>query len=241
MPCPDGILPISPHHDHRRAARPPPGGAATALHPRARARPGRDGDGLPRARPQARPARRAQGPPPEPRAERSAPSGSCARSGSTAALAAPAHPPAPRLRRGRRPALLRHALRRGRDRSASGSSASGSFRSPTRSGSRARSPTRSTTPTGTASSTATSSRRTSCCTRATRWWPTSGSPRLAATTAARRSPRPAWRSGTPAYMSPEQATGAAGRRPDRRLRARRACCTRCWPASRRSPDRRRKP
>ena len=40
----------------------------------------------------------------------------------------------------------------------------------------ARSPARSTTPTATASSTATSSPRTSCCTTAARWWPTSASP-----------------------------------------------------------------
>ena len=42
--------------------------------------------------------------------------------------------------------------------------------------------------------------------------------------------------GTPAYMSPEQASGAsAARRPHRHLQPSAACCTRCWPASRRSP------
>ena len=47
-------------------------------------------------------------------------------------------------------ALVHHAVRRGRDRCASGSRASGSSRSTTRSGSRARWRTRSTTPTATA-------------------------------------------------------------------------------------------
>ena len=68
------------------------------------------------------------------------------------------------------------------------------------------------TPTGTASSTGTSSRRTSCSRKASRWSPTSVSrprspppPATACTSPTGDSP-----SGTPAYMSPEQATAEPG-------------------------------
>ena len=69
-----------------------------------------------------------------------------------------------------------------------------------------------------ASSTVTSSPRTSCSPTDRRWWPTSGWPRRSPPAARASSPRPAWRSGTPAYMSPEQASGGPGGRPVRCLR-----------------------
>ena len=150
MPCPDGILPISPHHDHRRAARPPPGGAATALHPRARAWPRRHGRRLPGPRPPPRPGGRPQGPPPfsrpeprrravparDPDGRPAAASRTSSRSTTPATPTASSGSPCPTSRARR---------------SADGSSARGSCRWPTRSGSRARSPTASTTPTARAS------------------------------------------------------------------------------------------
>ena len=88
---------------------------------------------------------------------------------------APAHPAAVRLGRGRRLPVLRHALRRGRDAARPAHPREAAPGAPRRSGSPPRSPRRSTTRTATAWSTATSSPRTSCCTTARRWWPTSAS------------------------------------------------------------------
>ena len=141
----------------------------------------------------------------------------------------------------RRPALVHHAVRRGRDRSATGSGASGSSgrgRAPDR---RARRPGRSSTPTSTASSTATSSPRT-CCSPGTaaRWWPTSASPgrsggRTTQLTADRHGGRHA---GLHEPGAGERATRRSTPAPTSTASA--ACCTRCWPASRRSPARRRR-
>ena len=137
----------------RRPGRPLP--------PRARARPRRHGHGLPRPRPQARSPGRAQGPAARagrrPR-RRALP----ARDPDRRPAAAPAHPRRARLGRGRRPALVHHALRRGREPprpARARGAAPGRGRPPdhARGG-----PARWTTPTGTASSTATSSPRTSC-------------------------------------------------------------------------------
>ena len=136
------------------------------------------------------------------------------RSGPTASSARSASPPACSIptssrfsTRATRAAASGSPCRSSRARAcATGSGASASSRSRTRSRSRGRRRARSTTPTSTASSTATSSPRTSCSPgTARRWWRTSGSPaRSRATTS---SPRPAWSIGTPAYMSPEQASG----------------------------------
>ena len=138
------------------------GGARRPLRARARARPRRHGHGLPRAGPQARPPGRPQGA--APRARRHArPRALPARDPARRPAAAPAHPDRPRLgREPAGPALVHHALRRGRDAARPAAARAAARRSTTRSGSRARRPARWTTPTSTASSTATSSRRTSC-------------------------------------------------------------------------------
>ena len=97
-----------------RPPRPARGRARRPLRPRARARPRRDGDGLPGARPQARPPGRAQGAPP--RARRLArPRPVPARDPDGRPAAASPHPDRARLRGGRGPALVHHAVRRGRE------------------------------------------------------------------------------------------------------------------------------
>ena len=104
--------------------------------------------------------------------------------------------------------LLRHALRRGRvaARPAQPGEAAPDRRGA--SGSRPRWRARSTTPTGTGWSTATSSPRTSCCTTARRWWPTSASRwRLSKAGGHPDDGDRDARLGTPHYMRPEQAMG----------------------------------
>ena len=144
--CSRAIFPYPREHRHNT----PHFGPRGPLPPRARAGPGRHGHGLPRPRPPARPEGRAQGAParalrgPRRRAvprrdqdhrqPRSIPTSS-----------------AVRLGRGRRPRLLRDAVRRGREPPRPAFRARSSSRWRTPCGSPARSPTRSTTPTGTAS------------------------------------------------------------------------------------------
>ena len=114
----------------------------------------------------------------------------------------------PGERRGGGMPLVHHAVRRGRVAPRPARARGPAPAATTRCGSPARWPTRSATPTSTASSTATSSRRTSCSRATTRWWPTSASRRaLDAARAASTLTGDRPRLGTPAYMSPEQATG----------------------------------
>ena len=88
-------------------------GACHVVHPRARARARRHGHRLPRPGPAARPAGRAEGASPRSR-PRARPRALPARDPARRPAAAPAHPHRPRLGRGRRPALVHHAVRRGR-------------------------------------------------------------------------------------------------------------------------------
>ena len=127
----------------------------------------RHGDGLSRAGPASTSARsrsRCCSPSSPPC---SAPSGSSRRSGPPRGLQHPHILPLFDSGDRRRVAVLRDAVRRGRDAARPARSRAGSSRSTKRCASRARWPTRWTTRTGTASSTATSSPRTSCCTTAT--------------------------------------------------------------------------
>jgi hypothetical protein len=92
------------------------------------------------------------------------------------------------------------------------------------------------TPTRRESFTGTSSRKTSSSPAATRWSRTSASRAPRARAAPRSSPRPAWRS-APGVHGRRSSRWAirSGRPPTSTASA--ACCTRCWPVSRRSPPR----
>ena len=123
----------------------------------------RDGHRLPGAGPEARSPRRGQGPPPR-GLRRSRPGVVSPRDRHRRRAAAPAHPAAARLGRRRRPALLRHAVRRGRVAPRRDCTREAHSRSTTRVAHRAaRLPARSTTRIARASCTATSSPRTSSC------------------------------------------------------------------------------
>ena len=126
-----------------------------------------------------------------------------------------------RLRRGRRPPLLRHALRRGRDAPRPPQpreAAPARRRAPHH---HARSPPPSTTPTATASSIATSSPRTSCCTTATALVADFGIALAAQQAGGARMTETGMSLGTPALHEPRAGHGRArAHRAHRRVRPR---------------------
>ena len=193
------------------------------------------------AGPEARPPGRAEGAAARARRRRSAPSGSCARSQIAARLQHPHILTAPRLGRSRRAPLLRHALRRG-----------GVAPGPARPGGAAR---RSTTRVRIAREVADAlayahaarrgapghqAREHPARRRTRRWWPTSASPGRSTPRAATELTETGLAARHAGLHEPGAGRGQRGRWTAGATSTRSAACsTRCSPASRPSPGRRR--